>query len=365
MLSDTSANAPTPQGERILTLDALRGFALLGVLVVNVLQAYAVVESPADELVAKLIRTFAEGTFYPMFSFLFGVGFALQLAKGEAALPRFRRRLVVLLGIGTVHAVFIWSGDILSEYALLGFALLAFRAASDRDLLVLAALLYMFTAASILLSASSFVPDATPNAPDAETYLAIVRERSSSLISRTIRGLQVYGPGILAFFTLGYWTGRQGLREVLANKKFLWRVLTISLLLTLPLTLWRLVGFGEDASILYAAEYIVAGPLLAFVYLTGFSLLVERFAPLLAFRAVGQMALSNYLAQSLICTLIYYPYGLNQLDKLGAAQSFGLSLGIFALQMMLSIVWLRYFRFGPAEWLWRSLTYGKLQPLRR
>ena len=360
-------SSPVAQNKRILTLDVLRGFALLGVLVVNVLQAYAVIESPADELVATYIRTFGEGTFYPMFSFLFGLGFALQLAKGEAALPRVRRRLAILLLIGTLHAVFIWSGDILSEYALLGFILVALHRATDRDLLLTAALLYTFTVIAIVLSAKSFVPDALPNAPDAETYLAITKDRLSTIVRRTVRGLQLYGPGILALFVVGFWTGRQGVQRILDDKPFLRRVLFVSLVLALPFTLWRLglLPLWEDAPLLYAAEYIVAGPLLAFAYLAGLSLLMALATPLLGFRAIGQMALSNYLAQSVICTFVFYPYGLNKLNDWGAAQAFAFSLALFLIQAVASFVWLRYFRFGPLEWLWRSLTYSKVQPLRR
>ena len=126
-VQQATAITPTSQKERYIILDALRGFALLGVLIVNMLQTYSPVVSGADEVVATLIRAFGASTFYPMFSFLFGLGFALQLRKGEAALPRFRRRLLVLLCIGLVHGILIWAGDILLTYAVLGYALIYFR----------------------------------------------------------------------------------------------------------------------------------------------------------------------------------------------------------------------------------------------
>lgn len=367
--------APTLQRDRFATLDALRGFALLGVLIVNMLQGYSFVRTGTDEVAATLIRAFGEGTFYPMFSFLFGLGFALQLKKGEAALPRFRRRLVVLLGIGLVHGLLIWVGDILFTYAVLGFILTFFRNLKGRTLLTWALLLWLFSLGIYLLSNFSLgggllVPKAEPGeflAPMGDTYLSAVTGRLSTF-PLGLLAIFLLGPSVLALFIVGYLVGRKGVPETLENRRFLRRVALTCGVVAAPFTLWSLgvIPFFEEVGWLYVLEFLIASPLLGFAYLAGLALFAQ---PLQGFFRllipVGQMALSNYLGQSLICTTLFYPYALNLYGKLGAATTLIVSLVIFALQTVVSRWWLSRYRFGPAEWVWRSLTYGVAQPLRR
>ncbi len=362
--------APTQQKDRIITLDALRGFALLGVLITNMLQGYSFVNTRVDEIVATLIRAFAEGSFFPMFSFLFGLGFALQLRKGEAALPRFRRRLTVLLGIGLIHLLLIWSGDILFMYAVLGFVLILFRNKSERTLVITALTLWLgMTSVLSFLGGDDLLPAAKPAegiAPVGDTYLSAVVGRLE-FFPINLLNLFFTGLIVLALFILGYLIGCRGVRDVLSNKRFLRRVLLISLLIAAPFTLWFLgaIPIFEGASWLYGLEYLFAGPFIAFAYLAGLSLYAKPLDTFLRpFVPVGQMALSNYLGQSLICTTLFYPYAFN-LWGLGAAATLPISLAIFGFQIIFSAWWLRRYRFGPAEWVWRSLTYGKVQPLRR
>ena len=366
---------PTSQKERYIILDALRGFALLGVLIVNMLQAYSPVVSNTDEVVATLIRAFGEGTFYPMFSFLFGLGFALQLRKGEAALPRFRRRLFVLLGIGLVHGILIWVGDILFTYAVLGYVLIYFRNKSDRKLLVSALLLWLFVFALYLLSnvgtgGELFAPKMEPDdllRPTGDTYFEAVRARLE-IYPLTLLGLFYTGPSVLAFFITGYFVGRKGVPQVISNKPFLRSIAITSTVLAAPFILWFLgvLNVFDRAGWLYIFESIVASPLLGFAYLAGLTLYADPLKNVSKpFVPIGQMALSNYLGQSLICTTLFFPYAFNLYGKLGAAATLLISLAIFAFQIVFSAWWLSQFRFGPVEWVWRSLTYGEVQTLRR
>ena len=358
---------PVEPKTRSLTLDALRGFALLGVLVVNLLQGYSVVESAADHTAELFIRALAEGTFYPIFSFLFGLGFALQLRKGEAALPLFRRRLSILLVIGLVHGVFIWYGDILTLYALLGFLLPRFRDASARVLLKTSLVGWGISLLVLLLVSGSFPPEGLT---DVETYangsyLAITALRASDFALTLLSGLVGLGGQVLALFLLGLLVGRRGLKTVEQDRGWLaWTGLG-SLAVALPVSLWYFLGDKEGWR--YAVEYVVASPLLGFAYLAGLSLfMLEPLGKTLMtpFSYVGRMALSNYLGQSVICTLIFYGYGLGYYGELGAATTFWIGLAIFAVQLGASYLWLKVFRYGPAEWVWRSLTYKEWQPLR-
>ena len=295
--------APTSQKERYIILDALRGFALLGVLIVNMLQSYSPVVSSADEVVATLIHAFGASTFYPMFSFLFGLGFALQLRKGEPALPHFRRRLLVLLCIGLVHGILIWAGDILLTYAVLGYALIYFRNKRDRTLLISALLMWLFTLALYLLTnlaeGDVFIPKAEPDEysrPIGDTYFEAVRIRLERYYLIPL-SIFIQGPAVLAFFLTGYFVGRKGVPQVISNKSFLRTVTLASAILATPLTLWFLgvLPIFEGAGWLYVLELMVASPLLGFAYLAGLTLYADPLKNVLKpFVPIGQMALSNY-----------------------------------------------------------------------
>ena len=363
--------SPTQPTKRIASLDTLRGFALFGVLVVNVLQAYTGPSGGGiDRFVASAIRVLGEGTFYPMFSFLFGLGFALQLRKGEAVLPVFRRRLFVLLGFGLVHGFLIWRGDILAAYALLGLLLPSFRHFGDRRLVLSAGVGWLL---SLLLV--SPLSSTLPNPASLETslyatgdYLSITALRAAEYSADLLGGTIIFGGQLLGLFLLGYLVGRRGVAEVAANRPWLLRVFAASLAVALPifgLYLYTVLRGDAVTGWTYLLEYFVASPFLGFAYLAGLSLLLQRetWQRRLRFLSpVGRMALSNYLGQSALCTLIFYGYGLGYYGQLGAATTLLISLGIFAVQVVVSALWLRFFQYGAVEWLWRTLTYGRVPP---
>lgn len=362
--------APIAPRQRITGLDSLRGFALLGVLVVNVYQAYSTVLNPADAQVVKVIRMLGEGTFYPIFSLLFGLGFALQLRKGEAALPVFRRRLGFLLLFGVIHGVFIWDGDILASYAVIGF-LLPFVYRWPRWRLVALAV-GGWVLSFILLS--PLIEDAFTQLDHAEiyatgSYWAVTRFRALDFGVNFVGGLFLFSGLLVALFLLGYLLGRRGVAETMRDKRWLWGVFLLSLGVCVPL----LFAYNTDVNLglplgwWFVVEYLLASPFLGFAYLAGLSLLMLfplGAAVMKPFSYVGRMALSNYMGQSVICTLIFYGYGLGLLGELGTRTALFMSLAIFLGQMILSYVWLLKFRYGPMEWLWRTLTYAQLQPMR-
>jgi len=384
---------PAPPEARLVTLDILRGFALLGSVVANLpvfsrfYSLYAPFGTPglgADRVAEWLVRTLAEASFYPVFAFLFGLGFALHLRRGEAAVPTFRRRLGVLLSIGLVHAVFVWYGDILVSYALLGFVLPAFRRRRDRTLLVWVGVTLAYTFA-VYLGIAALPGEVAYPAQEQATTRSLMQTGSypqliafhSRWLGLNLLNLPFGGVQILAFFLLGLLAGRRGLEGLLeaadeaspAHRRFFQKTLLVSLGLALPTAAHAFALLrGTPSPVLEAYDLALGSPALGFTYLSGLGLLLgsaawrRRLRPL---GAVGRTALSNYLAQSLFGVLLFYPYGLGLFGRVGFGWTLLLAVTVYGAQLLVSSWWLRHFRFGPAEWVWRSLTYGTPQPLRR
>ena len=408
--------APVQPAERIQIVDILRGFALFGILFVNMtifsqpMQAIVLPADPNlpfyDRAALWLIHALGEGKFYALFSLLFGLGLTLQMerieGRGGRFVPLYARRLLVLLGIGLVHAFLIWMGDILILYALLGFLLILFRKARPRTLLIwvviLIALPLLFSAAATALIAwASNFPEATSQIEQsfAQTeaafvsdlqraaqvythgdFAAITAQRVSDYFGIGMTGFAVMGFNVMAMFLLGVYFGKRGFFKNLPENQGLFR----------KLLLWGLL-IGLTGNLLYATLIIpisriyqtwtlwlattgqtVGAPLLMLAYVSALCLLA--LSPgwgkrLRVLAPVGQMALTNYLMQSIICTLIFYGYGLGLFGKVGHAAGIALAIAIYLLQIPFSHWWMKRFYYGPAEWLWRSLTYLKPQPFRR
>ena len=377
-------DAPTPPEARLVTIDILRGVALLGIFTVNMLFfsgpygyfGVTAAQNAFERGLEGMVRVFAQGAFYSLFSFLFGLGLALQLRRGPVALPRFRRRLGVLLGIGLIHAVLIWYGDILLTYAVGGFVLTLFAFQKSR-VLVISAL--VFFALSVLAYLTPFSLGFAGRAPwlnlnrfnqifENGTYLSVVRYQAQ-LAEREILNLPNFLPTVLWLFLLGLLAGRYGLFER-PNRRAWYGILITALPVALVFkgvyAYWFFTATYNPLSVGYS--FAIGGPALMFVYLALLTQLLERKVwqrRLAPFGFAGRMALTNYLTQSVVCTLIFNAYGLGYFNKLSLGVSLLLVLVIFTLQVLFSRWWLAQFRFGPLEWVWRSLTYGAAQPLRR
>ncbi len=382
---------PIPPAERIEVVDILRGFALFGILLVN-MQGYGwpiylagLQEWPrfVDRLADWAIRFFAEGKFYPLFSFLFGFGLTIQMARAEAHgarfVPLYVRRLVVLLIIGAAHALLLWVGDILVTYALLGFFLMVFRNRSQKTLIVWIVLSLLM---SILLNEQSFAQvDAMDRLRAQRTIQVYAHGTFADMVHQRIRDLRFvyaiepfFAPHVFALFLLGLYAGRRGiLQDIPSHLPFVRRLWPWALGIGLVgNVLFVIAREHPDQSGSLLPEFVgpaalmVGGPALTAFYMSAIMLLVQkeawgkRLAPL---AAVGRMALSNYLLQSLVCTTIFYSYGLGLYGKVGPAPGVALTVAIYLVQIPLSVWWLRRFRFGPLEWLWRSLTYWRPQPM--
>jgi len=381
--------------ERIATLDILRGFALLGILTIN-MSGFKSYSAPGedrfpgggDQAASWLIDFYGSGKFNSIFSFLFGVGFSIQLgraaAKGAPFVGTYLRRLAALLAIGVVHGVLIWSGDVLHMYALLGLPLLMLRRVPDRWLLGLAAvLLVAHVGWDGYLLASNTPQRYPPSYLEARgqeqlqvfafgSYPQMVRDRLKEYREIYWESVDLWFYATLGVtLLLGFVAGRRRIFQNLAAHRGAIRRL-----------MWWCLGLGLVAAFLFAtsgalldhsgrrtflgfvgtASYEFGRPLLSLFYIAGLSLLSLRpgasrlLSPL---RAVGRMPLTNYLMQSVICTSIFYHYGLGYFGRVGPASGLLISLAIYAVQVIYSNIWMSVFRFGPTEWLWRALTYGR------
>lgn len=390
--------APITKKERIGVIDVLRGFALFGILMVNMAAFKAPVIGGAgndgilDQAALWVIAFGFQTKFYVLFSFLFGYGLSVQMeraaARGTPFVPRFLRRLLGLLLLGLAHAMLLYTGDILVTYALLGVVLLLLRNRPPKVLLRVAVALVAVTTlvlaafgVLILTSPGDLGAAAAPGAEVASSVAAylgtpaeVIRERVREYPGTLAFALFGQGPTALAMFLVGLLAGRRRLLEhVDDNQPLLRQVLATGLAVGVPgalvwATFQAVNGFIFNAAFFFASAVDFAtAPFLSAVYVTTIMLLYRtpvwrrRLAPL---APLGRMALSNYLFQSLVGALLFTGYGLGLYGRVGAALGVGLSLGIFALQLPLSDWWLRWFQFGPAEWLLRSFTYARLQPLR-
>jgi uncharacterized protein len=417
--ADTPAQpklTPVQQAERIQIIDILRGFALFGILVVNMaifsrpFQSILFAADPAapwyDRAIEWLIHFLAEGKFYALFSLLFGLGMVLLMERIQARGGRFAmlyaRRLLVLLLIGVVHAFLIWPGDILIMYALLGFPLILFRKARPRTLLIWAVILLaiplLFTAAGTgLVALGRASPEGAEQidlafAQTEASYLADVARANrvyptGSFAEITAQRFYDYGSlglvsflalgfNVLAMFLIGVWFGqRRKFQDLEANRPFFRKLLVWGLIVGLAgnaiyaMLIMASPRFEPTGSLLVATvAQTIGAPLLSLAYASAICLLALRPAwrrILQVLAPVGQMALTNYLLQSIICTLIFYSYGLGLFGQVGSALGLVLTVVIFLLLIPFSHWWMKRFRYGPAEWFWRSLTYLKLQPMRR
>jgi uncharacterized protein len=387
--------------ERFEAIDALRGFALAGVFLSNLAALSLFGMLPADTraalptaafdtLAMQAIDLLIGGKFITIFSLLFGLGFAMQLKRAEArasgGLARYVRRLLVLLGIGAAHSYFVWWGDILLVYAVAGLALILFRGLSDRMLLGLG-----LTIALVLpLLAAPWIDSVFPSAsPQEELYAWALQAFSAedpfaalhanaALANWARIGNWPLACFVLGRFLLGYWAGRAELLQrpdqhlPSIRRIFAWSLgIGVALTLAYRNDAARLLmenadsGAGMDFTDVIDKSTALA---LGIAYATGFALLYrhlawQRWLRLLA--PVGRMALTHYLAQSVICVVLFYGVGLGVGPEWGVAAWLIVWAAFFALQIVLSHVWLARYRYGPMEWLWRWLTDGARPALRR
>lgn len=398
-------SAPTTQ--RTDLLDALRGFALFGVVWSNyAVFSYWIFLPPdeqalpgsfLDEAFGVFHAFFIDGRFYSIFSLLFGIGFGFFLDKGADGLWRFYRRMAILLVVGWLHLRYLWAGDILFLYALLGLLLPLFRGLGQRALLGTAVVLILCPIAidaAVVLTQGAFDPVAP--------VLALHEAREEALGGPTVPALMAAADGgwpelmaanahgwsfrlvhlvesnrapkVLGLFLLGLWVARRRLfADPAQHRTLLKRLCVLGFAVGLPgavLNTWaeEHAGYPPDPDSLWrTVGYALSVVPMAVAYASGFALLWLRGSwqkRLAVLAPMGRMALTNYLLQTLIALLLFNGVGLGLGLRVSAVQFEALALAVFVAQVVWSRWWLARFRFGPFEWAWRSLTYGRWMPLR-
>lgn len=375
--------------QRFDSIDILRGIALFGVLTVNLVTEFRVsifsqflhgFAEPKliDRIVSNVIFYGLELKAFALFSFLFGVGMAIQyerLSRTGRPLYWLARRLFVLLGLGLVHLLLIWNGDILTEYAVAGLIVLPLLRVSQKVLALAAIGLFVLYLALPAIPMPVMWPDAAwianhiqqanrvyRNGCWYETILFSLRELPYLL------PLHVYiFPRTLALFVLGVLAWRNGIfsraierKSTILNAGWLCGVLALATSVIgesgpFPIN-WLPNGLANLTPVLMALAF--AAILVYAVEFSAASACLRFFAP------IGRMAFSNYILQSIVFGFVFFGYGLGQFGLLRPAPVFMFGIALYLCQVQLSRSWLRRYRFGPIEWVWRTLMYGKRQPLK-
>lgn len=390
---------PTTERQRHVILDALRGLALMGIALANfpefALWTFLSSEQQAamptayiDEIVRFLQYLVVDGKFYSIFSILFGIGFSLIMERHGLRL--FVRRMLILVIIGFLHLMFIWSGDILLLYAVGGLLLTLMIGLSDKSLFILALSLIMIPVGlDALIEFGGFdFPEPFYQAwwnkaealgineanfaswlRDANSYgqmFAFLIQGAYERLWEFVEGHRL--PKVVGLFILGYLASKHRLytrlQDLPLRKALYWNVsigLPTSLLYAWSATSGHPWGLTVH-SLLYAVSVIP----LAIVFIIGICLLYLQSPKSVVFRwlaAPGRMALSCYISHSLIGVLLFYGLGFGLGTSLGLVYIELIALVVFFIQIIVCRIWLNYFRFGPLEWLWRMLTYGRYFPI--
>ena len=413
--------APVQTSEREIFMDVLRGFAILGIFIANLGSGLSWYNEDAklmgtflvpewDHKMSFLHHMLIEGKFYSIFSLLFGWGIALQIkrgmAKGIDAIPTIKRRLLFMLVLGAVHLM-IWPGDIVFFYGLLGFLLLPLRKFSNKTLLITGGVLILspillyglkiwfpvlnFPAEKLYQAgdwANSQLSPQFNTIKSQEEFEAVMKNANWwDVFKMNVAGV-FYRYGYLIFisriskvlgmFLIGYVIGRTHFyKNIMQHKKLVYSVIAAGFIIGLPanyfLAHYMSAAMGDyfnlkEKGMYQTIVYALGVAPLALAYVGCFMLLFQNagFKKIFSLIApAGKMAFSNYIMQSLIGNFVFLGAGLGYMGQVGPVYFTLFGIAVFILQVIISTIWLKYFNYGPVEWVWRSATYKKWQVMRK
>ncbi|MGD9493397.1 MAG: DUF418 domain-containing protein [Bacteroidales bacterium] len=383
---------PETTKERISSIDILRGFALLGIVVVNALGFnasffnfggyYGSLPDPDQQEFYNVFISLTADKFIFLFSFLFGYGIFMQYKKfqdhNQPFGNFFSRRMMVLAIFGIAHVVLLWAGDILLPYAIAGLIVFLLRKVPAVLQLMLAIFFYFFVA--FWLAASTYIP-----LPDSMTslctecieqagiiyssgnYYEILQLRLHEYADFRNINLFYYLPKIIGLTLFGFIASKNLLHKKVATRKATWSVVLALIAATAVFfylkyeTIFNIEGPFATAA--YMAGYELMNLLVASTYLI-FILLVASFptpAQLLKpFALMGRMSLTNYLMQSLILGIVFYGWGFGLFGQANVMMVVAIALAVYLFQILLNMIYFRFFETGPLEKIWRKWSYGKL-----
>jgi uncharacterized protein len=380
---------PVPVGERIASLDVLRGISILGIFLVNIFDFKEPLASAGTILTSKdplnywleaFVAVFIQGSFYPLFSFLFGTGayifFERSVQKGVSFSYYFSRRLLILLVFGILHIVFVWHGDILLTYSVIGFLLFFFIKRKELTLLIWGAGLYvpvlfiaMISLLTLALPAEELIYEDPASTQEkiavyqGGSFLEITQLRISEWLVNNASGLFFYTFLIFPFMLLGIYTYKRGWFKndwTSGAKKEITMVMICAFFIGLPIKLLPVLAGTHVAWM--TVHNLVGAPIFTLFFISATLLLLhgkeqptkgwQLFVP------AGKMSITCYLAQTLFCSILFYGYGIGLYGVLSTVQLILLVLFFYIVQTAVCHLWLKKFRYGPVEWIWRKLTYG-------
>ncbi|WP_338712179.1 DUF418 domain-containing protein [Bacillus pumilus] len=378
---------PMSLRDRVHFLDIVRGFALMGIILVNyflIVDSAKGFDMEANDVFHNLVNWFASGKFITLFSFLFGVGFMIFMDRAAQKVDRpnklFARRLTILLGIGLLHVTFVWIGDILTYYAAAGFLLLFFYKRTAKTILywlitlfVIQLLTPFFT---MLLNSISTGSSGKPDFADFElnshnslNYLASIGDRWADMVTMASSSFfTVYS--MFFMFLLGVYFVKMEFFKNMEAKKAIWNriwiICTIAFLITQGSTIITAVNPFENALWVNIATALEqnGGLTGSMFYMSTLAMLFlhvpQLRGALMVFTKVGRMSLTCYLLHSIIGTMLFLKYGAGLVDHLQPAGTFFIAIGVYVFLVLFSTFWLKRFKYGPMEFIWRQLTYGKV-----
>ncbi len=382
---------PTNINERISSIDILRGFALLGIILVNALGFNAsffdfggFYNSLPDEFQKHFYTIYISLTadkFIFLFGFLFGYGTYLQFNKFNELKGNFTkffsRRMFVLFLFGVAHILFLWAGDILLCYSIAGFVLLLFHKLPSKWILLFAILFYFFIAVCLILSVWIHLPDPmtstyTEGLAQAKivyangNYFDCLKLRLQEYFAFRNINTFYYLPKIIGIAIFGFLASKYNLHQKVAEKKLRW-----SLILIGTITIGTIAYFGYEkivdfkspfanAEYMFGYEFMnifIASSYLLFIMLLASTDVIAKF--LKPIGLMGRMSLTNYIMQSIILSLIFYGWGFGLFGQTKVTNVVMIALCVYSFQVILNSIWFTFYKQGPLEKLWRTLSYKK------